>query len=89
MAGNVYEWVQDVYTNTYAGAPNDGSGWCTGTCPENASDPNYNASDSANRVFRGGSWNYNSSYIRSAARINASPSYPSIGFGGRLARSIP
>jgi len=43
MAGNVWEWVQDEYHSRYNGAPTNGSGWCTGACPVNASDSNYNA----------------------------------------------
>lgn len=42
MAGNVWEWVQDSYHSSYAGAPTDGS----------ARDPNENST----RVLRGGSW---------------------------------
>lgn len=29
--GNVYEWVQDKYHNSYNGAPNDGSSWENGS----------------------------------------------------------
>jgi len=89
MAGNVWEWVQDEWHNNYNGAPNDGNGWCASDCPENASDSNYNASDSADRVLRGGAWNAHSSYIRSASRRNNGPSHQYIYGGGRLARSIP
>lgn len=43
MAGNVYEWVQDTYTPTYAG--------------HSRLDPVINDPSSSNRVVRGGSWN--------------------------------
>ena len=91
MAGNVYEWVQDEYHDDYNGAPNNSNGWCASDCPENASDSNYNASDSTDRVLRGGNWGSDSSSIRSADRITdfAGPSIQSYGYGGRLARSIP
>ena len=89
MAGNVWEWVQDEWHDNYNGAPNDGNGWCASDCPENASDSNYNASDGASRVLRGGSWSGGSSYIRSADRNSYSPSVQSINFGARLSRSIP
>jgi formylglycine-generating enzyme required for sulfatase activity len=89
MAGNVYEWVQDEYHSDYNGAPNDGNGWCASDCPENASDSNYNASDSASRVIRGGAWNGGSSFIRSANRSFISPSYQHYRVGARLSRSIP
>jgi len=89
MAGNVWEWVQDEWHSNYNGAPNDGSGWCTGNCPENASDSAYNASDSASRVIRGGAWYSGSSGIRSAWRGYYSPSSQGYNFGARLSRSIP
>jgi formylglycine-generating enzyme required for sulfatase activity len=30
MAGNVWEWVEDIYHDTYKGAPTDGSAWIQG-----------------------------------------------------------
>ncbi len=33
MAGNVWEWVEDGYTNSYDGAPTDGSAWVAGPDP--------------------------------------------------------
>jgi formylglycine-generating enzyme required for sulfatase activity len=44
MAGNVWEWVEDGYHETYDGAPTDGSAWVT---PEGTE-----------KVVRGGSWSY-------------------------------
>ena len=46
MHGNVWEWVQDCYNDTYVGAPTDGRVWTSGDCNQ--------------RVRRGGSW-YNTS----------------------------
>lgn len=43
MSGNVWEWVEDVYHDSYTGAPTDGSGW---------------QGDSNLHVPRGGSWSY-------------------------------
>ena len=40
--GNVWEWVEDCWSENYSGAPTDGSAWTTGDC-------RY-------RVLRGGSW---------------------------------
>ena len=42
--GNVYEWVQDCWNESYAGAPSDGRARTTGDC--------------SRRVLRGGSWSY-------------------------------
>ena len=89
MAGNVMEWVQDEYHSSYEGAPSDGSGWCASDCPVNASDPNYNASDSTSRVLRGGSWYYdNAVNYRAASRNNGDPSGHSSYNGGRVLRSV-
>jgi iron(II)-dependent oxidoreductase len=44
MAGNVWEWVEDLYHDTYKGAPADGSAWTSG--------------GEEKRVIRGGSWDY-------------------------------
>lgn len=56
MHGNVWEWCEDVWHNSYHGAPTDGSAWMTG-------------GDSAQRVLRGGSWYGRADYCRSAARV--------------------
>jgi formylglycine-generating enzyme required for sulfatase activity len=42
MSGNVWEWVQDCWNETYSGAPDDGTAWSSGNCGQ--------------RVLRGGSW---------------------------------
>ena len=56
MVGNVWEWVEDWYHDTYAGAPTDGSAWVTPT--------------GWYRVLRGGSWDYASSgYLRVSSRF--------------------
>jgi len=43
MHGNVWEWCEDVWHDSYKGAPTDGSAWLSG-------------GDSTNRVLRGGSY---------------------------------
>jgi formylglycine-generating enzyme required for sulfatase activity len=57
MHGNVWEWCQDHWHNNYQGAPENGSAWID----TNADEGNY-------KVLRGGSWDSNPSYCRSAAR---------------------
>jgi formylglycine-generating enzyme required for sulfatase activity len=54
MHGNVWEWVEDCWNDSYEGAPNDGSAWTSGDC--------------SRRVLRGGSWNYEPELLRSALR---------------------
>ncbi|MCG8036132.1 MAG: SUMF1/EgtB/PvdO family nonheme iron enzyme [Candidatus Thiodiazotropha taylori] len=34
MTGNVWEWVQDCWNDSYSGAPQDGSAWHEGDCSE-------------------------------------------------------
>lgn len=72
MAGNVSEWVQDAYRDSYVGAPQDGSA-LTGE---------YNSL----RVFRGGSWRYRAEFQRSAFRDFVGPGSRYDGLGFRLAR---
>ena len=73
--GNVWEWVQDCWHENYAGAPTDGSAWATG-CAGNA------------RVLRGGSWDYNPAYLRSAIRFSYNPGIRGSSVGFRLARTL-
>lgn len=54
MHGNVWEWCEDYWHNTYQEAPDDGSAWKDG--------------ESRNRVLRGGSWYATSEFCRAAAR---------------------
>jgi formylglycine-generating enzyme required for sulfatase activity len=48
MEGNVWEWVEDSWHDSYEGAPADGSAWLQG-------------GDATYRVIRGGSWQRNRS----------------------------
>jgi formylglycine-generating enzyme required for sulfatase activity len=74
--GNVWEWMQDCWHETYAGAPTDGSAWTTG-CTENK------------RVARGGSWDSGAYQLRSASRLRLGFSDVGITiYGFRLARDI-
>ncbi len=72
MAGNVWEWVQDCYTDDYQQAPNDGSGWETNDCPY--------------RVMRGGSWGSKQDDLRSALRGGEDYDFRSNIIGFRLAQ---
>jgi formylglycine-generating enzyme required for sulfatase activity len=55
MAGNAAEWVADCWSEHYRSAPRDGSAYSIGGCRE--------------RVLRGGSFNNDPRYLRSAARF--------------------
>ena len=72
--GNVFEWVEDCWNGSYAGAPADGSAWEAGDC--------------SRRVLRGGSWNDAPRKLRSASRFRDSSGYR-LKFGGfRVVRTL-
>jgi formylglycine-generating enzyme required for sulfatase activity len=74
MIGNVWEWVEDCFSDTLANIPDDGGAYESSACPS--------------RAFRGGSWNSPPSNLRSAQRHQAPPSQRSNILGFRVARSL-
>jgi formylglycine-generating enzyme required for sulfatase activity len=54
MLGNVWEWVEDCWNDTYKDAPRDGSAWRVGDC--------------SRRVNRGASWYETPRIVRFATR---------------------
>ncbi len=72
--GNVYQWVEDCYHDSYAGAPVDGTAVTTGDC--------------SRRVLRGGSWYLNPRILRAANRFWLDPDYRNGSDGFRLARTL-
>jgi len=75
MHGNVWEWVEDAYRESYEGAPVDGAAV--------VSDDN-----DVSRVLRGGSWNGFPWYLRSAVRFGSHPVGRGDDVGFRLARAL-
>jgi formylglycine-generating enzyme required for sulfatase activity len=71
MQGNVWEWTQDCWHDTYHAAPENGSPWLKN-----------GGGDCSARVLRGGSWNNGTGDLRSAFRTREDPSFRhnSIGF---------
>jgi formylglycine-generating enzyme required for sulfatase activity len=61
MHGNVWEWCEDDWHDDYKGAPTDGSAW---------TETGKKAQKSPKSVLRGGSWDNNPVYCRSACRYN-------------------
>lgn len=74
LNGNVKEWVQDCWHDTYVRAPVDGSAWINQGCNS--------------RVIRGGDWTSTPVMSRSAFRITASPDTRGARVGFRIARDL-
>ncbi len=75
MHGNVWEWVEDCWNPSHAGAPADGSARLSGDC-------NW-------RVLRGGSWLNGPGSIRSASRFRTSSEERAYHINGfRVARTM-
>ncbi|HUZ71958.1 MAG TPA: formylglycine-generating enzyme family protein [Stellaceae bacterium] len=79
MLGNVWQWVEDCWNDSYVGAPTDGSAWTTGDCSK--------------RVLRGGSWSNLPVFIRAATRSRADAAGGDFDYssyaGFRVARTLP
>ena len=74
MHGNAFEWVEDCWNESYAGAPSDGSSWLQGNCGA--------------RVLRGGTWSYDPKYMRAASRDKDSTGSRNRKVGFRVARPL-
>jgi formylglycine-generating enzyme required for sulfatase activity len=75
MHGNVWEWVEDCWHDTYVNAPTDGSTWQSADCPR--------------RVTRGGSWRNTLVDLRVGIRLGfRTPSATDVR-GFRVALSSP
>jgi formylglycine-generating enzyme required for sulfatase activity len=74
--GNVWEWTDDCYHDSYSGAPADGSAWTSGDCSE--------------RVLRGGSWFDSPQSLRGVIRgaSNDTGFRRSVYLGFRVARML-
>jgi formylglycine-generating enzyme required for sulfatase activity len=76
MTGNVWEWVEDSWHDSYKGAPRDGSAWVTG-------------GDAGRRGLRGGSWGNDPNVARTAFRFSFVSTFRFDLSGFRLARMLP
>ena len=77
MHGNVWEWCEDDWHESYEGAPTDGSAWTEEKRTQ------------TNRLLRGGSWDINPRGCRSAYRVNSSRDIRSYRFGFRVVCAAP
>lgn len=74
MGGNVMEWVEDCWHDSYVRAPNDGSAWVNPGCDR--------------RVIRGAQWSSTPAMSRSAFRLSAGPTTADPRVGFRVARDL-
>lgn len=74
MHGNVAEWIEDCYHDSYEGAPTSNQVWLDNQCD--------------NRVLRGGSWFDIPRVGRSATRYRAQPDLKASNWGFRVVRVI-
>ena len=74
VLGNVWEWTEDCWNESYAGAPADGSAWGAGDC--------------SSRVLRGGAWGLEPVVPRSALRGRLPSGVRSYSDGFRVARTM-
>ncbi len=72
--GNVWEWVEDCWNDSYTGAPTDGAVWLTGDCTR--------------RVLRGGSWGNRPALLRAAHRSSVDAGERGVNVGFRVARTL-
>lgn len=70
MHGNVWEWTQDCWNDSYSGAPSNGQAWTGGDCSK--------------RVLRGGSWFNEPGNLHSAYRGRPSASVRNYNYGFRI-----
>ncbi len=74
VLGNVWEWTEDCWNESYSGAPADGSAWRAGDC--------------SRHVLRGGSWLNGPGILRAAFRYGDSAELRNSDLGFRVARAM-
>lgn len=74
MGGNIFQWTEDCWNDSFVGAPADGSAWKTGNCNE--------------PVQRGSSWHASADFIRVAYRVHFDRADRNIYMGFRIARDL-
>ncbi|WP_181918490.1 MULTISPECIES: formylglycine-generating enzyme family protein [unclassified Wenzhouxiangella] len=74
MGGNVMEWVEDCWHDSFVRAPADGSAWVNPGCNR--------------RVIKGGSWSSTPAMARSAFRISSTTESTDMRVGFRVARDL-
>ena len=73
MSGNVWEWVEDWYSESYYGS-------------SPSTDP-QGPSSGTNRVRRGGAFSYTPAFLRVSLRLDFAPNLRASNLGFRIART--
>jgi formylglycine-generating enzyme required for sulfatase activity len=77
MHGNVWEWCEDDWHDSYEGAPTDGTAWIA-----------ENGGKSPGKLLRGGSWLLNPNACRSACRAGDDPAHDVNDVGFRVSCAV-
>jgi formylglycine-generating enzyme required for sulfatase activity len=85
MAGDVWQWIEDCYDNSYAGAPVDGRANETPSSDVHAND----SQGKCLRVDRGGCWMFPAWLLRPATRERNPADFRAVIMGFRVARTLP
>ncbi len=80
MSGNVWEWVEDVYDETFYGSE-------AAKRPDPVRKPEDANSNDVRRVVRGGAWDFVAEGLRAASRLRGAPEDRVDSLGFRCARS--
>lgn len=76
-SGNVWEWTEDCWHDSYENAPADGSAWIVGK-----------GANCGRRVLRGGSFYCYPRHVRAANRWSEVPAFRNMYVGFRVARDL-
>jgi formylglycine-generating enzyme required for sulfatase activity len=89
MVGNVMEWTEDCYHDSYDGAPSDGSAWLEAP-PRPILGPQHpNPGDyCTHHVVRGGAWDLLLAFLHSANRAGTPTVNRNDDLGFRVARTL-
>jgi formylglycine-generating enzyme required for sulfatase activity len=85
MAGNVWQWTEDCYDNSYAGVPADGRANETPSTDPKAND----STGKCLRVDRGSSWMFPAWLLRAATRERNPEDFRDTIMGFRVAKPLP
>ena len=90
MLGNVAEWVEDCWHDSYDGAPSDGSAWIRASgMVQSELLEKYPDGDCAIKIYRGGHWGSTLKEARVSSRVGLGMEIKSDNIGLRIVRQLP